>query len=246
MSSKTKRLDSFDLSPGRVLAGKYIVDEFLGSGWEGEVYRVVERRTDVQRAAKLFFPQRNESGRAVKINAQKLDRLRSCPSVMQYHHSESLRVQNTEITCLIGEYVDGMLLTDFIKAQPGARMAPFEALHLLHSVVKGLELIHTCKEYHGDLHTCNVLVKRRGINFEVRFVDLQCTGRVSAARQREDIVEAVRILFEATGGSRWYARQPHSIKAICRGMRHDLIGRIFPTASRLRAYLEAFSWSEMR
>jgi hypothetical protein len=37
-----------------VLAGKYVVEGLLGSGWEGEVYRVTERSTGIKRAMKLF------------------------------------------------------------------------------------------------------------------------------------------------------------------------------------------------
>jgi len=55
----TARIEVFDFKPGRVLAGRYAVEAFLDSGWEGEVYRVVEERTGVCRAAKVLYPQRN-------------------------------------------------------------------------------------------------------------------------------------------------------------------------------------------
>ena len=63
MARQNFRLDSFDLQPGRVIGGKYVVDGMLGAGWEGEVYRVVETRTKIHRAAKLFFPRRTCSTR---------------------------------------------------------------------------------------------------------------------------------------------------------------------------------------
>ena len=80
--NKAPRIESFDLHPGRVIAGKYMVEKRLGGGWEGEVYKVVETRTGVHRAAKLFYPERNRKDRAVKHYAQKLERLRSCSMVV--------------------------------------------------------------------------------------------------------------------------------------------------------------------
>ena len=41
----------FGFEPGTILAEKYEVLALLGSGWEGEVYRVCELRTDIERAA---------------------------------------------------------------------------------------------------------------------------------------------------------------------------------------------------
>ena len=59
MINSVNSIDSFSLQPGRQIGGKYIVDVKLGSGWEGEVYKVVESRTGINRAAKLFYPKRN-------------------------------------------------------------------------------------------------------------------------------------------------------------------------------------------
>ena len=37
MASNIQRIDTFGFEPGRVLAGKYVVNELLGRGGEGEV-----------------------------------------------------------------------------------------------------------------------------------------------------------------------------------------------------------------
>ena len=50
------RIDEFEFARGRVLAGKYEVIERLGKGWEGEVYRLRELATGIERAAKFFDP----------------------------------------------------------------------------------------------------------------------------------------------------------------------------------------------
>lgn len=113
------RIESFDLPHGRVIGGKYVVESLLGSGWEGEVYKVVERRTGAPRAVKLFYPERNIGDRAVRFYARRLERLRDCPIVIKYHHSETFRFKGSDITALVSEYVEGTLLSALVAAQPG-------------------------------------------------------------------------------------------------------------------------------
>ena len=45
-------INAFDLTAGRKIAGKYEVLSLLGAGWEGEVYKIREIRTGIERAAK--------------------------------------------------------------------------------------------------------------------------------------------------------------------------------------------------
>ena len=238
----TTVVDSFDLPRGRVLAGRYTVEGFLGAGWEGEVYRVTEQETGIQRAAKIFYPQRNVKGRAVRFYATKLNRLRKCDIVIQYHHSIPVQYRGISVTCLISELVEGEPLAALLAHQRGGRLRPFEALHLLYSLTTGLEQIHRLKEYHGDLHQDNVLVARRGIGFDVKLVDFYHLGASSRNRRGEDIVDVIRLFYDAVGGQRRYRSQPPYVKAICRGLRCDLIARRFPTMSHLLAHLESFDW----
>ncbi len=242
MARTESLIDSFDFQPGRVLAGKYVIERRLGGGWEGEVYQVVERLTGVRRAAKLFKPQHNVRDRAVRFYAQKLDRLRDCGIVIQYHSSEMIRCRGQQITCLISDQAGGEPLCDFISRQRGKRLHPFEALHLVHALAAGVEEIHLRREYHGDLHDENVLVARRGVFFDLKIIDFYRWGRPTAAHMRDDVADIVRLLYDAVGGRKHYAKQPPEIKAVCKGLRRDLIGRAFPTASHLREYLESFAW----
>lgn len=241
--SKLPRIRSFQFSPGRVIAGRYVVHELLGAGWEGEVYSVVERRTGIPRAAKLFFPHRNPRDSNVLRQAKKLDRLRDCPIIIQYHHSEELRHRGHRVTVLISELVEGVLLEEFVRSQRSRRLQPFEALHLIYAIICGIEEIHNRGEYHGDLHDGNVLVRRKGIGFQVKLLDFFHRGGSWRQSRALDVVECVRLLYDAVGGRARYASQPPEIKSICLGLRTDLIRRRFPTAGRLRAHLESFDWS---
>lgn len=94
------------------------------------------------------------------------------------------------------------------------------------------------REYHGDIHARNVLVKREGIVFDVKLVDFYHWGAPSARHIREDVIQLIQLLHEVVGGRERYLAQPRMVKEICRGLRRDLIGRRFPSARHLREYLE--------
>lgn len=242
MTTRADRIEQFDLQPGQRIGGKYAVESFIGGGWEGEVYKVVEVSTGLTRAAKLFFPHRNENDRAVRQSARKLEALRDCPAVVQYHSVEVVRKRGQRVTCLVSEFVEGVVLEKLIESYPGKRMRAFEACCLVHSLAEVVEQIHEAGEYHGDLHAHNVLVARAGIRFLPHIVDFFDRGGKKRQARDDDVVDLVHILYHAVGGKKWYTKQPEPIKEICKGLRRDLILRQFPTAKRLRRRLETFEW----
>ncbi len=242
MKTRPPRIDGFDLRPGRVLARKYEVIELLGGGWEGEVYRVRELTTGIDRAAKFFFPQRNPRDKAVKFYAKKLHKLRDCPILIQYITQDRITVRTWPVTFLVSEYVEGEMLRDFLDRQPGKRLLTFEALHLLQALTIGVEQIHSFNEYHGDLHTGNVMVRRRGLGFDVRLVDLYHWSAPKPEQVQGDVVGLIEVLYEAVGGRARYAKQPPEIKNIVRGLRTSLIRQRFRSASQLRDHLENLQW----
>ena len=237
-------ISSFNFRPGRVIAGKYEVLSLLGSGWEGEVYRVRERNTGVDRAAKVFFPQRNRYDRATKFYARKLHKLRHCSILIQYHTQERITFQRESTTVLISEYVEGELLSKFVSRQRGQRLTVFEGLHLLQALAAGIEDVHRAGEYHGDLHDDNILVKRQGLSFNVKVVDMYNWGAPDAGNIRDDVCDLIRILYDALGGSRFYHKQPKEVKEICCGLKRSLIIKKFRTAGRLRQHLENITWTD--
>lgn len=235
---------SFDFRPGRRIAGKYEVLSLLGAGWEGEVYKIRELSNGIERAAKLFYPQRNVNNKASRFYAKKLHKLRQCPILIQYHTQEQIRIRHQPITVLISEFVEGELLENFIKRFPGKRLRPFEALHLLYALVRGIEQIHLMNEYHGDLHTYNIIVNRFGLEFTLKLLDFYNWAAPSRENRREDICNAIRIFYDCLGGVRYYAKQPQTVKDICCGLKRSLILKKFRNISQLREHIETLEWSE--
>ena len=235
-------IESFDLKPGRILARKYEVIQPLGGGWEGEVFLVREHPTDIERAVKLFYPHRNPRDRTANFYARKLHKLRHCPIAIQYHTRDLITYHNVPITLLVSEFVEGELLSDFLARQPGKRLTPFQALHLLYALATGIECIHAMKEYHGDLHTDNIIVQRYGLGFDLKLLDFYHWGTPRPENIYEDVVDLIRILYEAVGGQKQYRRQPQEIKDICRGLKRSLILEKFRSAGQLREHLENIAW----
>ncbi|GMV98942.1 MAG: hypothetical protein AMXMBFR84_00820 [Candidatus Hydrogenedentota bacterium] len=242
MDDRVRATKTFGFEPGRRLASKYEVVSRLGTGWEGEVYHVTEITTGVERAAKFFFPQRNPRDKAIKFYAKKLDKLRKCPIVIQYHTQEWCRCRGEKIAFLVSEYVEGQLLSNFIKQHPGKRVHYFEAMHLLYSLVLGLEEIHQIGEYHGDLHAENIIVKRTGIHFDVKVVDMFQWGRCTPAHFLDDVCDAIRLFYNAIGGAKAYSHAPKEVKSVVCGLKRSLIRKKFKTAGDLRVFLETTSW----
>lgn len=243
MATKSNLIEEFKLASGRVLARKYEIIDLLGAGWEGEVYLIREIATNIERTAKLFFPHRNIKDRSVQFYANKLHKLRHCPIVIQYSTQESITFRNKPVTVLISEYVEGELLSDFIARQPGKRLTAFQALHLLHALAKGMECIHSMLEYHGDLHSDNIIVQRFGLSFDLKLVDMFYAGSPKKQNIHDDTVDMIHVFHEALGGAKYYAKQPREVKQICNGLKRSLILKKFRSAGQLRQYLETMEWS---
>jgi tRNA A-37 threonylcarbamoyl transferase component Bud32 len=236
---KVKR---FDFPSGRSVAGKYEIERPLGSGWEGEVYVIRERSTGIRRAAKFYYPHRDPLGKAAITYARKLDALRHCPILMQYHHQEVAYVKRRKVTVVISELVEGQKLSEFLKSQPGQRLSTFEALHVLYVLAKGIAPIHARGEYHGDIHDDNIMVRRQGITFDVKLLDFFDLGKPTRSKIHKDVLNLVEVFHSTVGGRHRYAEQPKVVKNIVRGLRDSLILERFQSAGDIQHHLETLAW----
>ncbi|MFB3095507.1 MAG: protein kinase, partial [Candidatus Acidiferrales bacterium] len=145
-------------------------------------------------------------------------------------------------TFLVSEYVEGELLSQFLDRQPGQRLSTFQALHLLYSLATGIGSIHHLREYHGDLHTDNIIVQRYGLGFNLKLVDMFRWGTPKQENIQDDVCNLIRIFYDAVGGARHYAKLPPEAKDICCGLKRSLILKKFRTAGHLQRYLETIQW----
>lgn len=236
--------DFYDLPKGKILGRHYRVLDYLGAGWEGEVYKVEERKTGIIRAAKLFY-HRKENGEEPHIHyAKKLFKLRSCPIVIQYHFHDVIHLKNKKIDFLVSDFVDGEVLSSYIDRQKGGKLLLFEALHLLYALTQGVEHIHFLGEYHGDIHSDNIMIKKRGLGFEVHLIDLLHLGPPTKEKIQQDVFDLIDILYEMIGESKGYRKYRRELKGIILGRKRALIRKHFNTASQLRVHLENLEWAK--
>lgn len=242
MYKPSRKIQRFDFEPGRTVAGKYIVDHALGSGYEGEVYAIVEKATGIRRAAKFYYPHRDPLGKSAIVYARKMDALRHCPILLQYHHQETATVKKRKVTVVVSELFEGKRLSDFLAHQPEGRLTPFEALHVLYALARGIAPIHVRGEYHGDIHDENIMIRRQGIGFDVKLVDFFDLGKPTKKKIAKDVLNLVMVFHTLVGGRKHYAEQPKVVKEIIRGLKDSLILARFQSAGDIQRHLENLDW----
>lgn len=232
----------FGYNSGDIIADKYEVVNYLGGGWEGEVFRIKELKTGIERAAKIFYPKRNLKNKTATDYAKKLHKLRSCSVLIQYHNIERITFNNTELTVFISEFVEGQLLKKHLQTYRAKVLPVYQGLHLLYALTKAIESIHKLGEYHGDVHADNVIIVKLGMAYELKLLDLFNLGKSNKSNLQFDILCVIRLFYDVIGGQKKYAKHPPFVKSICCGLKKTLILKKFKSASHLRSYLESHSW----
>ncbi len=239
-SSHGPRMKTFSLPKGRTIGSSYKVESHLGGGSEGEVYKICDQTTGIQRAAKIYFPHRDPKQQLTAQHARKLNQLRDCNLVLQYLHTQEVRIGTFRTMAMISELCEGEPLQRWIERHRGNRVRDFVALTILHRLVAGLEQIHAAGQYHSDVHTENILIEQSGVDFRLKLIDFYEWGKPSRPKMQQDILGAARVLYDMLGGRAHYQKALPEAKYICAGLRTQLILERFPTASSLRHYLETY------
>lgn len=232
-------MQSFEFQKGRILAQKYEVLGLLGTGFEGEVYKIRETATDIMRAAKFFFPKRNQNNKSLRNYAKKLDLLSDCSILIQYKTTEFAHFKGEKIPFMVSDFVDGILLSEFITRFPGKRLPYYHGLHLFYQLIDGLSQIHAKKSFHGDIHTDNIMIHSFGLKHKMKLIDFHDIGIDKRLKMKQDLYDSIEVLFEILGGKKQYKNHPEEIKYILCGKRSDVIDRRFKNIHMLKNHLEA-------
>jgi serine/threonine protein kinase len=236
-------LAHYNFSPGLVLARKYEVVERVGARHSGELYRLSEQATGIERTAKFFHPRIDPHNRCASHCARKLHRLRHCDILVQYRTQETISVAGRDVTFLVAEAVSGRPLAALAGAARGGHLSWFEALHLLHALALGLEKVHAAGEAHGDLTLDNVLARRRGLAFQVKLLDLNPAAGPRSTEIRDDVLAMMGLFLEVAGGVRALARLPAAVKAVVADLRRAVAEGRYRDAGAVRRHLEELAWS---
>jgi serine/threonine protein kinase len=133
-------------------------------------------------------------------------------------------------------------LSEFLERQPRKRLSTFEALHVLHALAKGIAPIHARGEYHGDIHDDNIMIRRVGIDFDVKLLDFFDLGKPTRSKIHKDVLNLLQVFYAIVGGRDNYPRQPKVVKDIIRGQKDSLILARFDSAGDIARHLETLTW----
>ncbi|CAN5579394.1 hypothetical protein BH23PSE2_BH23PSE2_11190 [soil metagenome] len=147
-----------DLAPGTVLAGRFRIEQLVGVGGMGVVYRATDESLDVPVALKLLRPELASRPEAFERFRQELLLARqvSSPHVVRIHD-----IGQHEGRWLISmDYVAGEGLDKRLDRE--GRLAPDEALRITRQIAEGLAAAHARGVVHRDLKPANVLIDGDG------------------------------------------------------------------------------------
>lgn len=152
------------LAKGSVLAGRFEVQEEIGTGGMGTVYRVMDRKINEEMALKILKPEITPSATVIERfkNELKLARRVSHKNVCRLYdlHEEAGTLFITM------EYVPGENLGALIRRE--GRLSAAKASVLAMQIVEGLAQAHKLGVIHRDLKPRNIMIDPLG---NVRIMD---------------------------------------------------------------------------
>ena len=170
---------------GQVVDGRYRLDQFLGGGGAGDVYRARDMRLDRPMALKVLDVSQSTSDeemthikRRFENEVEALSRIRN-PHVINIH--EALTLEGG-IPAMLTEYVEGRTLGEIIDAADEIELK--SALVLVHQIANGLHEAHLRGVIHRDIKPDNIIVERLPASgWFARLLDFGLVHIVDSRRQ---------------------------------------------------------------
>ena len=76
-------------------------------------------------------------------------------------------------------------------------------------------------------------------------IDFYDWAKPTRYKQRQDVMDTIRVFYECLGGQKWYSKMPDEVRHLCGGLRRTLVLKRFPTMAALRRHLDSFEWQTM-
>jgi tetratricopeptide (TPR) repeat protein len=155
------------LTTGTLLAGRYRIEELVGVGGMGMVYRATDERLNLTVAVKVLRPERSLDTRRLERFEQELVLARrvSHPNVVRIHDIGN----DGDLVFLTMDFVPGRALRDLLN--DAGRLAPERAAAVARGLALALEAAHQAGIVHRDLKPENVLVDETGGTLRVAITD---------------------------------------------------------------------------
>ncbi|MCP3137947.1 serine/threonine-protein kinase [Pyxidicoccus xibeiensis] len=147
------------LQPGDVLEGKWRLEELLGAGGMGQVYRARDLALERSVAIKLLHDALCEDAQSVA----RFEREARAMARLEHAHITPIHAvgQQAGRPFIVMKHLEGMSLARYLRSVPGPLPVP-EVLALARQLCAGLEFIHGRGCVHRDIKPGNIFVSPGG------------------------------------------------------------------------------------
>src|SRR5580765_886370 len=171
--------------------GSYLVQERVGRGGMGEVYRAWQERSGRHVAIKALFPTvaADPIARRRFLREARLARRVAHPSVAAVYDV----IEHDDRVLLGLEWLSGEVLTSALAAGP---MAPARAVLIARSIAEALQAVHHAGIVHRDLKPGNVMLTKDG---GIKLMDFGVALQLSEHGRRHPAESVDRLTREGRG-----------------------------------------------
>ena len=167
------------LPAGCLLNNRYLIGKVIGVGGFGIVYLAWDNNLDIKVAIKEYLPKeyaarasdhlsltpytgnaKDEYGFGMEKfldEAKALAKFQDHAGIVTVY--ESFKANNTAY--MVMQYLDGITLKDFLKRQPGERIAVDIAVKILTPIMDALREVHNAGFVHRDISPDNIFITRQ-------------------------------------------------------------------------------------
>lgn len=159
MSDMEHDLSDFDLDDliGQLVNGIYLLEDKIGEGGMGAVFRAMHLRTQQLFAIKVIAPHlvanRNDARRFLR--EARVGLMLSHPSIVKVHEFGETP---EGLLFMVMDYAEGVLLSDVIEDQ--SPLSPVHALNILNPLCEALDYAHRRNILHRDLKPSNIIITK--------------------------------------------------------------------------------------
>ena len=156
-----------ELTPGQLFAGRYRIEQILGRGGMGVVYKAIDTQLDETVAIKTL------PGDVMQRSPEDLERFkREIRLARKITHRNVLRTYDygeaEGVYFISMEFVRGYTLSELSEEVENRQMAPRVAVGVARQICRGLQAAHEQGIIHRDIKPQNVLIDHKG---EVKLMD---------------------------------------------------------------------------